>query len=307
MTSKISVNGRANLIGALWMIAAMAAFAVEDAFIKASAQLVPVGQVLILFGLGGAIVFAIVARLRNEPLFVTEVLSPPMLWRVIFEITGRLFYVLAIALIPLSTATVILQATPLVVVAGAALVLGARVGWRRWLAIGIGLLGVLLIVQPGADGLSALTLLAVVGMLGFAGHDLTSRMAPATISTTLLGVYGFFFGDHLGRPLCALARIGIRDARQRSGLAARGRHYIRRFGLCRVDESHAHRGCISRYTVSLHAAALWHWAGRVVLWRELEFQHVARVRFDRLVRPLHPLAAARRPSLTVAGSGFEGD
>ena len=49
-------------------------------------------------------------------------LSLPMYIRVIFEIIGRLFYVLAISLIPLSTATVIIQATPIVVVAGAAII-----------------------------------------------------------------------------------------------------------------------------------------------------------------------------------------
>ncbi len=96
-----------------------------------------------------------------------------------FEITGRLFYVLALALIPLSTATVILQATPLVVVACAALIFGERVGWRRWTAIGLGLLGVLIILRPGTGGFSPLSLLAVIGMLGFAGpRPGQSRSAP---------------------------------------------------------------------------------------------------------------------------------
>ncbi len=52
-----------------------------------------------------------------------------------FEVAGRLFYTLAIALTPLSSASAILQATPLVVVMGAALIFGERVGWRRWTAI----------------------------------------------------------------------------------------------------------------------------------------------------------------------------
>ena len=111
--------------------------------------------------------------------------------RVVFEITGRLFYVLAIAFTPLSSATVILQATPLVVVAGAALIFGEQVGWRRWTAIFLGLLGVVIIIQPGADSFSALSILAIIGMVGFAGRDLASRAAPATLSTPMLGLYGF--------------------------------------------------------------------------------------------------------------------
>lgn len=191
MSTAIVTGRAANIAGSLWMIASMGAFAIEDAFVKAAAQVIPVGQILILFGLGGAIVFACLALLYREPLFIRDVVSRPMLIRVVFEVSGRLFYVLAIALIPLSTATVILQATPLVVVAGAVLVFKEKVGWRRWLAVFIGLAGVVVIVQPGADGFSALSLLAVIGMIGFAGRDLASRIAPATISTILLGFYGF--------------------------------------------------------------------------------------------------------------------
>jgi len=191
MPTMIPIDRRANLMGSIWMIAAMAIFAVEDAFLKAASTVLPVGQILTIFGLGGAALFACLARLNNEPLFVPDILSLPMRIRVVFEIAGRLFYVLAIALTPLSAATVILQATPLVVVAGAALVFGEKVGWRRWFAIFIGLIGVVVIVQPGTDSFSALSILAVIGMIGFAGRDLASRAAPATLSTVILGLYGF--------------------------------------------------------------------------------------------------------------------
>ena len=189
MTSEAS--GRDNLIGAVWMVLAMAVFAVEDSLVKFAALTLPVGQIMIAFGIGGAVVFACIARGRGEPLFIPDVVSLPMRVRVGFEITGRLFYFLAVALIPLSTATVILQATPLVVVASAAIVFGERVGWRRWAAILIGLAGVLIILRPGADGFSGLSILAVIGMLGFAGRDLASRAAPASLSPTILGLYGF--------------------------------------------------------------------------------------------------------------------
>lgn len=173
------------------MIAAMAVFAIEDALIKAASTMLPVGEVLVLFGLGGALAFATVALINKQPLYNPGVVSRPMLIRVVFEVSGRLFYVLALSLIPLSAVTVILQATPLVVVAGAALVFGEKVGWRRWTAIFLGLVGVVVIIQPGTEGFSMLSLLAVLGMLGFAGRDLASRAAPATMSTAILGLYGF--------------------------------------------------------------------------------------------------------------------
>ncbi|MEP2703683.1 MAG: DMT family transporter [Roseibium sp.] len=191
MNSNIVIDRRANVIGGVWMVASMAGFAIEDAFVKAASQTLPISEILIIFGLGGALVFGFLAILNKEPLLTADTVSRPMRIRVFFEIVGRLFYVLAIALTPLSAATVILQATPIVVVASAALIFGENVGYRRWIAILIGLIGVAIIIRPGTDSFEALSILAIIGMLGFAGRDLASRAAPASVSTSILGLYGF--------------------------------------------------------------------------------------------------------------------
>ncbi|MBU2983685.1 DMT family transporter [Lentibacter algarum] len=132
MRNDIATDTKASRVGSVWIVGAMAPFAIEDAFVKAVSQSLPVGQILILFGLGGSIIFACLALLMGARLWTPDVLSKPMCIRVVFEIIGRLFYVLAISLSALSAATVILQATPLIVVAGASLFFGERVGWRRW-------------------------------------------------------------------------------------------------------------------------------------------------------------------------------
>ena len=180
----------ANLRGALWMVAAMAGFAVEDMFLKAAAKHMPLGQALLIFGLIGAVAFALMARAKGEAVFHPAALSRPLLIRSGFEVTGRLCYSLAIALTPLSVASAILQATPLVVVAGAAVLFGETVGWRRWTAILVGFAGVLVILRPGLDGFDALSLLTILGLIGFAGRDLATRAAPPVLSNLQLGVYG---------------------------------------------------------------------------------------------------------------------
>lgn len=182
---------RENLIGSLWMVAAMAGFAVEDSFLKAASAQLSVSQVLIIFGVLGMVFFATLAQVQGAKLFVAETRVRAMQIRMAFEIFGRLFFVLAIAYAPLSSATVILQATPLVVVAGAALVFGERVGLMRLIAILVGFAGVLVVLQPGAESFSWSAGLAVLGMLGFAGRDLASRAAPKSLSTPVLGVYGY--------------------------------------------------------------------------------------------------------------------
>lgn len=176
--------------GAVFMVASMAGFAVEDVFVKAAAKSLPLGQVLLTIGLAGMLAFSLMAWRLGEPLFPPAFLSRAMLIRSGFEITGRLFYGLAITLTALSTTSAILQATPLVVVAGAALVFGEKVGWQRWTAVLVGFLGVMVILRPGSD-FSTLSLLAVVGLLGFAGRDLATRAAPKGLSNRQLGSLGF--------------------------------------------------------------------------------------------------------------------
>jgi drug/metabolite transporter (DMT)-like permease len=179
-----------NQRGALYITASMAGFAVEDVFVKVAAQTLPLGQVLLTIGLFGMFIFAAMAARAGEALFPPDFLSRPLLIRCGFEVTGRLFYGLAITLTALSTTSAILQATPLVVVAGAALVFGERVSLQRWLAVLIGFAGVLVILRPGSD-FSVLSLLAVVGLIGFAGRDLATRAAPKGLSNRQLGALGF--------------------------------------------------------------------------------------------------------------------
>ena len=174
------------------MVLAMAFFALEDMLIKAASSTVPAGEILIFFGIGGCVAFGILTLKRGEPLFHPAILSRPVILRALSEIIGRLGFTMALVLTPLSSTSAILQATPLVVVMGAAIFFGEKVGWRRWGAILIGFIGVLMIIRPGLEGFEANSLLAVIGMLGFAGRDLATRAAPSVLSNVQLGIYGFF-------------------------------------------------------------------------------------------------------------------
>lgn len=190
-TAHVPATGAENLRGAGLMVAAMAAFAVEDMFLKAAAASLPVGVVLMLFGLGGSIGFALLARLHGERLWHPAMATRSVGLRAVSEVIGRLGYTLAIAMTPLSSATAILQATPLVVVAGAALVFREKVGWRRWSAVVVGFAGVMVILKPAPGSFAAASLLAVIGMAGFAGRDLATRAAPKELSNRQLGLCGF--------------------------------------------------------------------------------------------------------------------
>lgn len=174
------------------MVAAMAAFSIEDMLIKAAAETTPLGLILALFGLGGMLIFIWLTRRQGQSVLHPAILSKAVLMRAVCEIVGRFCFALAITLTPLSSASAILQATPLIAMIGAALLFGEQVGVKRWLAVLVGFVGVLMIIRPGLEGFEAASLFAVVSTLGFAGRDLATRAAPPVLSNLQLGVYGFF-------------------------------------------------------------------------------------------------------------------
>ena len=180
-----------NLRGAALMTFAMLGFAIEDMFIKLMSGALPVGQIVALLGAGGAIIFAILTRAQRAPLFSRSLLSRTIILRNLGELVGTIGFVSAIVLTPLSSASAILQATPLAVTLGAALFLQEQVGWRRWSAILIGFLGVLLVIRPGLEGFDIKSLFAVQGVIGLAVRDLATRQVPRSTSSMQLSFLAF--------------------------------------------------------------------------------------------------------------------
>ena len=180
-----------NLRGSALMVLAMAGFALEDMFIKRLAADLPIGQILMLLGLGGAVIFGLAALSRGHRLFSRDLLAGPVLLRNLGELIGTVGFVTAIALTPLASASAILQATPLAVTLGAALFLGEQVGWRRWSAILVGFAGVLMVIRPGLAGFEPASLFAVQAVFGLALRDLATRAVPRTVTSMQLSSYGF--------------------------------------------------------------------------------------------------------------------
>lgn len=183
-----------NSQGILLMIAAMAGFALEDMFIKTLSKTLPTGQILMMLGLGGAFCFATLLRLRRgtlAPLVAPVMGSRVMLIRNVGEAFSSIAFVTALSLVPISTVAAVFQATPLAITAGAALFLGDHVGWRRWSAIIVGFIGVMLIIRPGMEGFSTTALLPLIAVVGVAFRDLVTRSVPGDIPSMAIAFFGF--------------------------------------------------------------------------------------------------------------------
>jgi len=171
------------------MLGAMAFFAVADTFVKLAAQQLPPAHTLLLLVLGTAFVFTLLAKLQGGTLLDRRALHPMLLIRYLCEIVGTFGLVLAFATVPLSTVGAIIQATPLVVTLGAVLVLREKVSPLQWLAIGVGFLGVLLVVQPTSTGFDSAVLWALAAMLGLSGRDLVTRVIPSGLPSAVMAAY----------------------------------------------------------------------------------------------------------------------
>ncbi|MCS5590431.1 MAG: DMT family transporter [Candidatus Thioglobus sp.] len=180
-----------NLRGILFMILAMAGFAFEDLFIKTLSAHLPVSEIIIILGFTGSIIFLIIALLQRAPIIHKDLLNRHVVTRTVFELFGALFFVIAIALTPLSSASAILQITPLLVTIGAAVFFRENVGWRRWTAVLIGFIGVLLILRPGFGGFMPASIFALLGAMFLAGRDLATRAMEVKLPSVTIALYAF--------------------------------------------------------------------------------------------------------------------
>ncbi|WP_170774462.1 DMT family transporter [Ruegeria lacuscaerulensis] len=180
-----------NVNGILMVVGAMAAFALEDMFIKHLSASVPTGQIMILLGAVCGLIFAVMTVVTRKRIFDRAAWRPLPLIRAGSEGVGAIAFVTALALVDLSTVAAVFQALPLAVTVGAALFLGEQVGWRRWSAVCVGFLGVLMIIRPGLAGFQPETLLVVISVVCIAARDLITRRLDADIASSVVAMQAY--------------------------------------------------------------------------------------------------------------------
>lgn len=157
-----------NVFGAIFMAVSMLSFIGNDALMKFLFQTISVEQGIFMRGLVSVPLLAVIAYFRKSLFIRIDWRN----WRVILvrafaELASTMLFLTALAHMPLANITAILQSLPLTVTMFAAVFFGEAVGWRRWSAILVGFIGVLIIIRPGSDGFNeyAVLALAAVGFI----------------------------------------------------------------------------------------------------------------------------------------------
>lgn len=211
-----------NLRGIIAMLISQALFVTSDMLIKLAAETLPATQIMAVRGviavglmIGVVLATAGVGQLRAGG-------QPLVILRAVIEAIIGVMFIVALAHLTLGEITTILQATPLILTAFAA-ILGEVVGWRRWSAIVIGFIGVVCVVQPSVEGISPYAGLALGVATLVAVRDLiTRRINPATpvvvisfVTTLAVCLIGF-----IGAPFETWVEVSLRNGFLLFGSAA---------------------------------------------------------------------------------------
>ncbi len=107
---------------------------------------------------------------------------------VLVAIANMSFY-LSLAVMPIAQATGLFFIAPLLITALSGPMLGERVGWRRWVAIGVGFIGVILISGVGSGALNSMAFMPLVAALAYALVQVLARRLGCTDKASVMSFY----------------------------------------------------------------------------------------------------------------------
>ena len=193
-----------NRRGVIAMSAGMVSFVLNDSLVKFVSHTLPAAQLIFLRGLLSVGVLLLLARLTDPQALSREwrmhMTQRWVLARSLLDGAASLVYLSALFHMPVGNATAINMSTPLLIAMLSGLLLGVHISLRNWLIIGLGFAGVLLVVQPQAEGFNAWAWVALAGTCLHALRDLCVRFIPAHVPSNVIA---------LGTALAATVMAGL--------------------------------------------------------------------------------------------------
>ena len=175
-----------NFRGALIMMICMSAFVLNDAFVRLAGDSLPLAQILFIRGLITTVVllaFAIYGGIFSVKVSKKDKLR--IFFRSIAEALTAYFFLTAVMNMPFANVTAILQILPMTITLAAAFIFKEKVGIIRISLILIGFLGVILIINPSADGFNLYALYALISVFLITIRDLITRKLSSKVPTLL--------------------------------------------------------------------------------------------------------------------------
>ena len=185
-SARQAITARANRAGILWMSFGMSAFIGNDAMIKAVGTRVPAAQMIVVRGVMAIALILLVAWRMGALNRLRDIARGWVVVRAGCEGVGTFLYLAGLFHLPLANVTAINLASPLFIAVLARLIYQEQVSAARWLAIGLGFCGVMMIIQPSGEGFNIYALMSLAATLIFAGRDLMTRKIPPSTPSILI-------------------------------------------------------------------------------------------------------------------------
>lgn len=197
-------------LGALCATVSVVFFSINDTAIKFLSDGYALHQIVLIRSLIGlAIVMVLIAPLTDGwAVMRTKRLRMHML-RGLCVVFANMTFFLALAAMPLADAVAIFFISPLVITAFSVVFLGERVGPRRWAAIAIGFVGVLIMMRPGTAAFQIASLLPLAAAVFYATiHVITRRIGVTESAATMA-----FYIQSMFIIVCLIMGLAVGDGR----------------------------------------------------------------------------------------------
>lgn len=177
-------------LGAFCAVLAVVFFSANDVAIKWLSDGYALHQVVLIRSfIGLAIILAIIAPMTDGFAIARTKKLKMHLLRGSFVVFANLTFFLGLAAMPLAEAVAIFFISPLVITVFSVVFLGETVGPKRWAAIGLGFVGVLIMVRPGTAAFQPASLLPLVSAFCYAGMHIMTRRIGGTESAATMAFY----------------------------------------------------------------------------------------------------------------------
>jgi len=211
-----SGNAVPAIVGPALMLMGMLMFSLNDAMGKWLVASYSVGQVILIRSLAALVILVpFLWRAGLQPIVTAE--KPRLQGARVFFSTFEVFaFYYAVMYLPLADVMTYWLAAPIYVAAASPFLLGEKVGWRRWTAIGMGFVGVIIALNPSSAMFTAPAIISILGTIAFAFMMLSGRSLRATPDKTLVFfqlmgalIAGVIFAPFDWRPLGASTDIAL--------------------------------------------------------------------------------------------------
>ncbi len=175
-----------NLRGIACLSAGMLSLSMSDILVKLAGATLPVGEIMMLRGFLASLLIGTICFSMGVLKNADQMLQWQVSGRALANTVASVCYMTALLQMPIANLSAMMQVSPLLLTALAAVLLREDVGWRRWLAIGVGFAGVLIILRPTGSGFNTYSLFALAAIFFVSFRDLFTKVVKVETPSILV-------------------------------------------------------------------------------------------------------------------------